>query len=46
MRVATRVIEQAFDDGVAQTGKVKREGAAEYVKARFWKPRYLPIVRG
>ncbi|MCU1281885.1 MAG: maeB1, partial [bacterium] len=46
MRVATRVIEQAFDEGVAQTGKVKREGAAEYVRARFWKPRYLPIVRG
>ena len=46
MRVATRVIEQAFDDGVAQTEKVKREGAAEYVRARFWKPRYLPIVRG
>ncbi|HWE27906.1 MAG TPA: NAD-dependent malic enzyme, partial [Polyangia bacterium] len=46
MRVATRVIEQAFDDGVAQTKKVKREGAAEYVRARFWKPRYMPIVRG
>jgi malate dehydrogenase (oxaloacetate-decarboxylating) len=46
MRVATRVIEQAFDDGVAQTQKVTREGAAEYVKARFWKPRYMPIVRG
>ena len=46
MRVATRVVEQAFDDGVAQTKKVKREGAGEYVRARFWKPRYMPIVRG
>jgi len=46
MRVATRVIEQAFDDGVAQTQKVTREKAADYVRARFWKPRYMPIVRG
>jgi malate dehydrogenase (oxaloacetate-decarboxylating) len=46
VRVATRVIEQAFDDGVAQTTKVKREGAADYVRAKFWKPKYMPIVRG
>ena len=46
VRVATAVIEQAFADGVAQTQKVKREGAAEYVRSRFWKPRYMPIVRG
>jgi malate dehydrogenase (oxaloacetate-decarboxylating) len=46
MRVATRVIEQAFDDGVAQTEKVQREGAGAYVRARFWRPRYMPIVRG
>ncbi len=45
-RVATRVIEQAFDDGVAQTEKVTRAGAAEYVRAKFWKPKYLPTVRG
>ncbi len=46
MRVATRVIEQAFDDGVAQTRKVTREKAGEYVAAKFWRPRYMPIVRG
>ena len=46
MRVATRVVEQAFDDGVAQSEKVTREKAAEYVQARFWRPRYMPIVRG
>ncbi|HEX6835358.1 MAG TPA: NAD-dependent malic enzyme, partial [Polyangia bacterium] len=46
MRVATRVIEQAFDDGVAQTTKVTRAKAGEYARARFWKPRYMPIVRG
>lgn len=46
LRVATRVIEQAFADGVAATQKTTRERAADYVRARFWKPRYLPIVRG
>jgi malate dehydrogenase (oxaloacetate-decarboxylating) len=46
MRVATRVIEQAFDDGVAQTKKVRRDGAAAYARAKFWKPKYLPTVRG
>lgn len=46
MRVATRVLEQSFDDGVAQTKKVTRDKAADYVQAKFWRPRYLPIVRG
>lgn len=46
IRVATRVIEQAFDDGVAQSKKLTRAQADEYVRARFWKPRYMPIVRG
>jgi len=45
-RVATRVIEQAFDDGVAQSKKVTRASAGEYVRAKFWKPKYMPIVRG
>jgi malate dehydrogenase (oxaloacetate-decarboxylating) len=44
--VATRVIEQAFDDGVARTKKTAREGAAAYVRARFWRPKYLPLERG
>jgi malate dehydrogenase (oxaloacetate-decarboxylating) len=46
LRVATRVVEQAFDDGVAQSKKVTRAGAAEYVRAKFWRPKYMPIVRG
>lgn len=45
-RVATRVIEQAFDDGVARTKKTTRERAAEYVREKFWRPRYLPFVKG
>jgi malate dehydrogenase (oxaloacetate-decarboxylating) len=46
VHVATRVIEQAFDDGVARTKKTAREGAADYVRAKFWRPKYLPLVRG
>jgi malate dehydrogenase (oxaloacetate-decarboxylating) len=43
--VATRVVEQAFDDGVARTKKTTRTRAAEHVRAKFWRPRYLPFVR-
>jgi malate dehydrogenase (oxaloacetate-decarboxylating) len=44
-RVATRVMEQAFDDGVARTKKTTREGSAAYVTSHFWRPEYLPIER-
>jgi malate dehydrogenase (oxaloacetate-decarboxylating) len=44
-RVATRVMEQAFDDGVARTRKTTREGAAAYVESHFWRPQYLPVER-
>ena len=42
--VATRVIQQAFRDGVARSKKVTPETAAEYVKKKAWKARYLPFV--
>ncbi|MCL2448632.1 MAG: NAD-dependent malic enzyme [Polyangiaceae bacterium] len=45
-RVATRVVQQAFDDGVARTKKTTREGAESYVQSKFWRPRYLPFERG
>ena len=44
-RVATRVIQQAFDDGVACTRKTTREDAEAYVRAKFWHPAYLPFVK-
>jgi malate dehydrogenase (oxaloacetate-decarboxylating) len=44
-RVATRVLQQAFDDGVACTRKTTREGAAAYVRAKFWRAAYLPFVK-
>jgi malate dehydrogenase (oxaloacetate-decarboxylating) len=42
--VATRVIEQAFQDGVARTTKFTASGAAAHVRAKVWTPRYLPFV--
>ncbi|AUX45395.1 malate dehydrogenase [Sorangium cellulosum] len=45
-RVAVAVIRAAFADGVATSAKVDAERAEAYVKARFWRPRYLPVVRG
>jgi len=45
-RVATAVVRQAFADGVATSTKVTPDTAEAYVRARFWQPRYLPIVRG
>jgi malate dehydrogenase (oxaloacetate-decarboxylating) len=44
-RVATRVMEQAFDDGVARTRKTTREGAAAYVESHYWRPQYLPVEK-
>ncbi|HEX4462095.1 MAG TPA: NAD-dependent malic enzyme [Polyangia bacterium] len=46
VRVAVEVIAQAFADGVAQTKRLTAETAEKYVRAHFWKPRYLPMVRG
>lgn len=43
--VAERVIEQAFRDGVARSKKVTPENAAEYVRKKAWKARYLPFER-
>jgi malate dehydrogenase (oxaloacetate-decarboxylating) len=40
--VATRVIEQAFDDGVARTTKFTRAAAGAHVRAKAWRPQYLP----
>jgi malate dehydrogenase (oxaloacetate-decarboxylating) len=46
VRVATAVIRQAFADGVATSKKIDPDSAETYVRARFWRPKYLPIVRG
>jgi malate dehydrogenase (oxaloacetate-decarboxylating) len=45
VRVATRVLQQAFDDGVARTTKTHRDYAEAYVRAKFWRPKYLPLER-
>jgi malate dehydrogenase (oxaloacetate-decarboxylating) len=45
VEVATRVILQAFADGVARTSKVTREGVDDYVRKKAWSARYLPFRR-
>lgn len=45
LEVATRVIRRAFADGVARTTKIRPEDAAEYVKAKAWRARYVPFEK-
>jgi malate dehydrogenase (oxaloacetate-decarboxylating) len=44
--VTTRVVHQAFADGVATTKNLTPDTAEKYVREHFWRPRYLPFVRG
>jgi malate dehydrogenase (oxaloacetate-decarboxylating) len=46
IRVGARVIEQALRDGVAGKTDLAGRDLDTYLRARSWKPRYLPIVRG
>lgn len=46
IRVAVRVIEQAIKEGVATKTDLAGRDLDTYLRARSWKPRYLPIVRG
>ena len=44
IHVAARVLERAHADGVAS--QRKPSDAQGHVRAYFWKPRYVPVVRG
>ena len=46
IRVGTRVIEQALREGVAGKTDLAGRDLDTYLRSRFWKPRYLPFVRG
>ena len=47
VRVAARVIAQAQADGVAANPSLEGEKDLEaFVRARFWRPRYLRMVKG
>ena len=46
IQVATAVIHQAFADGVATTRNFAPMQAEDWVRRHFWRPRYLPFVRG
>ena len=46
IRVAVRVIEQSLREAWAGKTDLAGRDLDTYLRARFWKPRYLPIVRG
>jgi malate dehydrogenase (oxaloacetate-decarboxylating) len=46
VRVAVRVIRCALNEGVADKKDLEGRDLDAYVRSRFWKPRYLPFVRG
>lgn len=45
IRVATRVVRQAIEDGVATRDNIPAD-IESFVRERFWHPSYLPFVRG
>jgi malate dehydrogenase (oxaloacetate-decarboxylating) len=45
VRVAARVIAQAIKEGVAETPPAAGEDLEAFVRARFWKARYLPCTK-
>lgn len=46
IRVASRVIECAIREGLARKEGLENCDLDTYLRKRFWKPRYLPFVRG
>jgi malate dehydrogenase (oxaloacetate-decarboxylating) len=46
VRVAVRVIKCALNNGVAAKIDLDGRDLDAYVRSRFWKPHYLPFVRG
>jgi len=46
IRVAGRVIECAIKEGVAQKTDLEQCDCDAYLRKRFWRPKYLPFVRG
>jgi malate dehydrogenase (oxaloacetate-decarboxylating) len=46
IRVANRVMECAIKEGLARQEGLENCDLDTYLRKRFWKPRYLPFVRG
>lgn len=45
IRVAARVIQRAVDEGAGTMPKVDGKSLEDYVRSKFWEPKYLPFVR-
>jgi len=46
IRVASRVIKCAINEGVADKEDLEGRDLDAYLRSRFWHPRYLPFVKG
>ncbi len=46
LRVASRVMEKAIEEGVARRQGLEGVDCETWLRKHFWKPRYLPFVRG
>lgn len=46
IRVTTRVMARAMEEGVARREGLEDRDLDTYVRQRFWRPRHLPFVRG
>jgi malate dehydrogenase (oxaloacetate-decarboxylating) len=46
IRVTTRVMARAIEEGVARKEGLEGRDLDTYVRQRFWRPRHLPFVRG
>lgn len=46
IRVANRVVKCALEEGVARRTELADYDIDTYLRKRFWKPRYIPFVRG
>ena len=45
VRVATRVVQQAIKEGVAQRTNIPDDVEA-FIRKRFWRAKYIPFVKG
>jgi malate dehydrogenase (oxaloacetate-decarboxylating) len=46
IRVAARVIERALQEGIAGKTDLAERDLDAYLRSRFWRPHYLPVIKG
>jgi len=44
--IVKRVIQCALEEGVAQNTKLGERDLDKYLRSKFWRPKYLPVIKG